>query len=425
MPAEPTSARRERARQCARPSSGSPVLRSRAALRYIKKMVQLSDRARGVAIAAAGVLCVTPDALRLRWAQKQGANTASILFWKFFFVFWFTCAWVFYVEKKAAPAEGVIKSLYERIKTGPKHFWAAVGLQISLDVLFSLAFLIIAAARVMIWYSLNVLWSAILGCALLGDVLPRRTIVTCIFALGCIAMVFGPELATKKGREGSPWGDLAAIYVGVAVAVYLIIVRHAARERPRVPITFATTVGALAAFVLVSLSTLVTGDCIVPKVSSPGLFYLCMALDGFAIAGIFVAFSIAPRYITGAEVSLCSLLETVLGPLWVFLIYNEKPGPFTLAGGLLLIGALFVHELLAAREAVQRRERERQGADASLRAMEGIIGDAKSPDSTLGASSAPSDGTGDGALSDLPSEKTVSVAADTSDSVFSVAANSV
>ena len=322
-------------------------------------MVQLSDRARGVSIAAAGVLCVTPDAVLLRWAQTQGANTASILFWKFFFVFWFTCAWVFYVEKKSAPPEGVVKSLYERIKTGPKHFWAAVGLQISLDVLFSLAFLIIAAARVMIWYSLNVLWSAILGCALLGDVLPRRTIVTCIFALGCIAMVFGPELATKKGREGSPWGDLAAIYVGVAVAVYLIIVRHAARERPRVPITFATTVGALAAFVLVSLSTLVTGDCIVPKVSSPGLFYLCMALDGFAIAGIFVAFSIAPRYITGAEVSLCSLLETVLGPLWVFLIYNEKPGPFTLAGGLLLIGALFVHELLAAREAVQRRERER------------------------------------------------------------------
>ena len=359
LPAEPTSARRERAPASAR---GRPAaLPYRAAAQrspILKKMVQLSDRARGVAIAAGGVLCVTPDAVLLRWAQTQGANTASILFWKFFFVFWFTCAWVFYVERKAAPADGVVRSLYERIKTGPKHFWAAVGLQISLDVLFSLAFLIIAAARVMIWYSLNVLWSAILGCALLGDVLPRRTIVTCIFALGCIAMVFGPELATRKGREGSPRGDLAAIYVGVAVAVYLIIVRHAARERPRVPITFATTVGALAAFVLVSLSTLVTGDCIVPKVSSPGLFCLCMALDGFAIAGIFVAFSIAPRYITGAEVSLCSLLETVLGPLWVFLIYNEKPGPFTLAGGLLLIGALFVHELLAAREAVQRRERE-------------------------------------------------------------------
>ena len=123
-------------------------------------MVQLSDRARGVAIAAAGVLCVTPDAVLLRWAQTQGANTASILFWKFFFVFWFTCAWVFYVEKKSAPPEGVVKSLYERIKTGPKHFWAAVGLQISLDVLFSLAFLIIAAARVMIWYSLCLLYTS-------------------------------------------------------------------------------------------------------------------------------------------------------------------------------------------------------------------------------------------------------------------------
>ena len=41
--------------------------------------------------------------------------------------------------------------------------------------------------------------------------------------------------------------------------------------------------------------------------------------------------------------------------------------------------------------------------------MEGIIGDAKSPDSTLGASSAPSDGS-DGAPSELPSEKTASVA---------------
>ena len=151
----------------------------------------------------------------------------------------------------------------------------------------------------------------------------------------------------RPGRQplGRPRGDLRGRGRGR-------LLDHCAargRERPRVPITFATTVGALAAFVLVSLSTLVTGDCIVPKVSSPGLFYLCMALDGFAIAGIFVAFSIAPRYITGAEVSLCSLLETVLGPLWVFLIYNEKPGPFTLAGGLLLIGALFVHELLAAR----------------------------------------------------------------------------
>jgi len=340
-------------------------------------MVALTERQRGVLVAAAGVLCVTPDAVLLRWAQTQGANTSGILFWKFFFICIFTSMWVAYLESRNKPPGGVLASLYKRVQSGPTHFWACVTLQISLDVLFSLAFLIIAAARVMIWYSLNVLWSAFLGYALLGDVLPRRTVICCAFALGCIAMVFGPELADGSTKS-NPLGDLAAIYVGIAVAVYLIIVRHAARERPRVPVTFATCVGALGAVLLVALSSLVTGDRLMP-IGVTWRFCVCMALDGFAIAILFVAFSIAPRYITGAEVSLCSLLETVLGPLWVFLVYREAPGPYTLAGGLLLIGSLFVHEYMAAREAVARRNRARR-EEATARAMAVVAGGPSSGD---------------------------------------------
>ena len=55
---------------------------------------------------------------------------------------------------------------------------AAALLQASLDSTFSLALLLTYAANVLIFFSLNMLWSAILGSLLLGDRLPRRTVAS-------------------------------------------------------------------------------------------------------------------------------------------------------------------------------------------------------------------------------------------------------
>ena len=75
--------------------------------------------------------------------------------------------------------------------------------------------------------------------------------------------------------------------------------------------------------------------------------------------------SIAPRYIKGAECGLCSLLETILGPLWVFLVYKETPPVFTLIGGCLLVSALALHEVAAARD---EAETDDDGDDAAAKA---------------------------------------------------------
>jgi hypothetical protein len=53
---------------------------------------------------------------------------------------------------------------------------------------------------------------------------------------------------------------------------------------------------------------------------------------------------VGPRLITGAEVGLCALLEVVLGPLMVFLAYDEVPSKWTLIGGSLLLCVLAAHE---------------------------------------------------------------------------------
>ena len=58
----------------------------------------------------------------------------------------------------------------------------------------------------------------------------------------------------------------------------------------------------------------------------------------------FVGFNIAPKYILATEFGVITLLETLLGPIWVFLVYREMPSVWTWVGGLLLLATLVAHE---------------------------------------------------------------------------------
>ncbi|NJN06071.1 MAG: EamA family transporter, partial [Rhodobacteraceae bacterium] len=58
-----------------------------------------------------------------------------------------------------------------------------------------------------------------------------------------------------------------------------------------------------------------------------------------------------PRYLPAAEVGLLMLLETVLGPLWVWLVIGETPASGTFLGGAIVLTTLVVHSLVGLRDA--------------------------------------------------------------------------
>ena len=60
----------------------------------------------------------------------------------------------------------------------------------------------------------------------------------------------------------------------------------------------------------------------------------------------FVLVTIAPRFITAAEVNLFFLLETIIGPIWVWLIIKEQPTTETILGGIVIIITIAVHSFL-------------------------------------------------------------------------------
>ena len=63
---------------------------------------------------------------------------------------------------------------------------------------------------------------------------------------------------------------------------------------------------------------------------------LCVAIP-------FVLVTIAPRFIPAAEVNLFFLLETIIGPIWVWLIIKEQPSIDTLLGGAVIITTIAVY----------------------------------------------------------------------------------
>src|SRR5580698_9964912 len=53
----------------------------------------------------------------------------------------------------------------------------------------------------------------------------------------------------------------------------------------------------------------------------------------------FVLFMEGAKFIPSAEAGLISLLDVVLGPLWVFIAFRENPGLATVIGGAIVLGA--------------------------------------------------------------------------------------
>ena len=75
----------------------------------------------------------------------------------------------------------------------------------------------------------------------------------------------------------------------------------------------------------------------------PLMCILCVAIP-------FVLVTIAPRFITAAEVNLFFLLETIIGPIWVWFIINERPSIETLQGGVIIITTIAIHSFLKLRK---------------------------------------------------------------------------
>jgi drug/metabolite transporter (DMT)-like permease len=94
------------------------------------------------------------------------------------------------------------------------------------------------------------------------------------------------------------------------------------------------------------LSQLIVLACAAPFASPSTIGrrdLLLLATLGVAQIGLgFVLLTIGARLIPAGEVALITLLEIVLGPLWVWLALSERPSTATLVGGTIVLAAVLL-----------------------------------------------------------------------------------
>ena len=180
-----------------------------------------------------------------------------------------------------------------------------------------------SVARVLFILAIAPVLAALLAWATLGEPISRRTALAMVLALCGVAVMLGAP------HEGSLAGDGLAFMAALAFSVMVVITRWR-HEVSMAPATCLSQAILVAAFLPFASPGEISGD---------DLGWL--AALGIGQIGLgFVLLTIGARLIPAAQVGLITLLEVVLGPVWVWLALDERPGTLTLVGGAIVIGAI-------------------------------------------------------------------------------------
>ncbi len=186
-----------------------------------------------------------------------------------------------------------------------------------------------ATANVVFIVAFTPMFAALFGWLLLGEHPSRSTWITMFL------MILGVGIIVSGGLSGGELlGNMSALATTVLLAGAITVGRKSRADLGLVPLV-ATVIPAI-----IGLTMMQPGGL----TSIPYPFWVL--LDGIVLIPLaFWCLAVGPRYLSGAEVGMCYLLETVLAPVWVWLIFAEEISPRTLTGGTVLIVALIGHAL--------------------------------------------------------------------------------
>ena len=280
---------------------------------------KLSNQQKGSLLAFIAVFLITPDSLLIRLSNIE---TWGMLFYRGAIPFVVVLIGTILFYKK-----NFIKAL---LGVGyPGIFYIFSFAICNITFLISIQNTNVANTLVMI--ALAPMLSAILGAIFLKETPDKKTWIAIIVTFVSCIYIFYDSL-----KLGNFYGDFFGFVTAFGLACNANLARYA-KNRDLVP---SAVVGklcvAIFAFIFVENFELIGNDIFYV----PLMCIMCVAIP-------FVLVTIAPRFITAAEVNLFFLLETILGPVWVWLVIKEQPSMETIIGGSVIILTIAIHSFLA------------------------------------------------------------------------------
>jgi drug/metabolite transporter (DMT)-like permease len=284
------------------------------------------SRQLGLLLALLGALALTPDTLFMRWSGLSGF---AMLGWRGLLMGTILIAlW---------PLTGKATRAARAELAKPATIGVALCHALN-STLFCLGIALAPVAVVLLAVATVPVFAAVLGRIILGERTSGATWITMAAVLAGIAIaVFGHNDTVPAGGSAL-LGALAGLGVAAAIALNFVILRRARS----VPIQPAMGIGSL-----------IAGGFGLAVAGTDQMF--AGQIWAIAVAGLvilpasFLSLTNATRHTSATNVSLLLLLETVLGPVWVWIGAGEAMTAAMILGGAIVVGSLALYILGEAR----------------------------------------------------------------------------
>ncbi len=281
-------------------------------------MSNLTDQKKGSLMAFVAVMFITPDSLFIRLSNTE---TWSLVFYRGIipFVFVFVGMLLIYRFK-----------FFSLLKSNSYYGLAYILTFSVTNIAFVVSIQNTNVANTLIMIATAPMLSAILGSFFLKENPDKKTWVAIFITFVAALYIFYDSI-----NLGNFFGDVLGFVAAMGLAVGAIIIRSAKKLNLVPSAVVGKLIIALFAIFFVKDYSLNGNDVYIV----PLMCVMCVAIP-------FVLVTIAPRFITAAEVNLFFLLETIIGPIWVWLIIKEQPTPETMVGGAIIVLTIAIHSFL-------------------------------------------------------------------------------
>ncbi len=285
-------------------------------------MKNLTDQQKGSLLAFVAVMFITPDSLFIRLSNL---DTWGLVFYRGIIPFFTVFFGMILIYKL---------NFFKILFNSGFHGLIYIATFSITNITFVVSIQNTNVANTLVMIATAPMLSAILGAIFLKEPPDRKTLISIIITFFAIVYIFFDSL-----KVGNFYGDILGFITAFGLAVGAITIRSA-KTKNLVP---AAVVGKLfvASFALFFIESfaLIDKDLFIV----PLMCILCVAIP-------FVLVTIAPRFIPAAEVNLFFLLETIIGPIWVWIIIKEQPSIEILQGGAIIITTIAIHSFLKLRK---------------------------------------------------------------------------
>ena len=281
-------------------------------------MNNLSDQQKGSFLAFVAVMFITPDSLFIRLSN---VDTWGLVFYRGFIPFCLVLIGMLIVYKL---------NFFKMLFNSGYHGLIFITTFSITNITFVVSIQNTNVANTLVMIALAPMLSAILGGIFLKEIPDRKTWAAIGVTFLAAVYIFFDSL-----QLGNIYGDILGFITALGLAINAVTIRSAKKKNLLPAAVVGKLFVAIFAMFFIETYTLIERDLIIVPLMS----IMCVAIP-------FVLVTIAPRFIPAEEVNLFFLLETIIGPFWVWMVIKEQPSLETIQGGSIIILTIAIHSYL-------------------------------------------------------------------------------